>query len=77
MKAGRLHSVESDRLVALIAAFEEALYLFESNVAAATEWMSTPVRGLGSKRPLDMMRMRVETKVVFDLIGRLERGVFV
>ncbi|WP_328590095.1 antitoxin Xre/MbcA/ParS toxin-binding domain-containing protein [Pseudomonas ogarae] len=39
--------------------------------------MSTTVRGLGSKRPLDMMRTRMETKAVFDLLGKLERGVLV
>ena len=76
-KAARFSSLESDRLVALIAVFENALTLFENDVAAATEWMSTPVRGLGSKRPLDMMRTRVETEAVFDLIGRLERGALV
>ncbi|TPG74601.1 antitoxin Xre/MbcA/ParS toxin-binding domain-containing protein [Pseudomonas arsenicoxydans] len=76
-KAGRFNAVESDRLVALVAVFEEALSLFENDVAAATEWMSTPVRGLGSKRPLDMMRTRVETEAVIDLIGRLERAVLV
>ena len=76
-EAGRFNAVESDRLVALVAVFEEALCLFENDVAAATEWMSTPVRGLGSKRPLDMMRTRVETEAVIDLIGRLERAVLV
>ncbi|MDI3353322.1 DUF2384 domain-containing protein [Pseudomonas sp. UYIF39] len=73
-EVGRFNTLESDRLVALIAVSEEALSLFESDVAAAMDWMSTPVRGLGSKRPLDMMRTRVETKAVFDLIGRLERA---
>lgn len=77
VKAGRFNTLESDRLVALVAVFEEAFYLFENDVAAATDWMSTPVRGLGSKRPLDMMTTRVETKAVFDLLGRLERGVLV
>ncbi|POF43733.1 antitoxin [Pseudomonas laurylsulfativorans] len=76
-KAARFNSLESDRLVALIAVFENALTLFEDDVAAATEWMSTPVRGLGSKRPLDMIRTRVETKAVIDLIGRLDRTVLV
>lgn len=76
-KAGRFNTVESDRLVALIAVFEEALSLFENDVATATEWMRTPVRGLGSKPPLDMMGTRVQTRAVFDLIGRLERGVIV
>jgi len=70
-KAARFSSLESDRLVALITVFENALTLFEYDVAAATEWMNTPVRGLGSKRPLDMMRTRVETEAVIDLIGRL------
>jgi putative toxin-antitoxin system antitoxin component (TIGR02293 family) len=64
-------------LVALIAVFEQALYLFENDIAAATGWMSTPVRGLSSKRPLDMISTRVETNAVLDLIGRLERGVLV
>lgn len=76
-KAGRFNTVESDCLVSLVAVFEEALSLFENDVAAATEWMSTPVRGLGSKRPIDMLGTRVETKAVFDLIGQLEKGVLV
>lgn len=76
-KAGWLNAAESDRLIALIAVFEETLSLFENDVATATEWMSSPARGLGSKRPLDMIGTRVETKAVFDLIGRLERGVLV
>ncbi|WP_429581447.1 antitoxin Xre/MbcA/ParS toxin-binding domain-containing protein [Pseudomonas frederiksbergensis] len=57
--------------------FEEALSLFENDVAAVTEWMSSPVRGLGSKCPIDMLGTRVEMKAVFDLIDRLERGVLV
>jgi putative toxin-antitoxin system antitoxin component (TIGR02293 family) len=76
-KAGRFNTLESDRLVTMIAVFEKAISLFERDVAAAAGWMSTPVRGLGSKLPLDMMRVRVETKAIFDLIGRLERGVLV
>lgn len=76
-KVGRFNTVESDRLVALIVVFEDALSLFENDVAVATEWMSSPVQGLGSKRPIDMLGTRVETKAVLDLIGRLERGILV
>lgn len=76
-KAGRFDTVESDRLVALVAVFDEALSLFENDQTAATEWMTSPVRGLGSKCPLDMLGTRVEAKAVFDLIGQLERGVLV
>ena len=76
-KAGRFDTVESDRLVALVSLFEEALSLFENDKAAATKWMSSPVRGLGSRFPLDMLGTRVETKAVLDLIGQLEKGVLV
>jgi putative toxin-antitoxin system antitoxin component (TIGR02293 family) len=76
-KAGRFDTVESDRLVALVAVFDEALSFFENDQTAATKWMTSPVRGLGSKCPLDMMGTRVETKAVFDIIGQLEKGVLV
>ena len=69
-KAGRLNTLENDRLFAVITVFEESLSLFKNDVIATTEWMSTPVRGLGSKSPLDMMRTRMETNVVIDPAGR-------
>ncbi|TPG74627.1 antitoxin Xre-like helix-turn-helix domain-containing protein [Pseudomonas arsenicoxydans] len=72
-KTGRLNTVESDRLVGLIAVFGQALSSFEEDVSAATKWMCSPVRGLGSRRPIDMLCTRVETNAVLDLIGRLER----
>nr|WP_282615379.1 antitoxin Xre/MbcA/ParS toxin-binding domain-containing protein [Pseudomonas violetae] len=74
-KAGRFSTIESDRLVSLIAVFQVALALFESDVGAAKDWMTSPVRGLGSKRPLEMLGTRAETEAVLDHIGRLERGV--
>ena len=76
-KAGRFNTKESDRLVALVTLFDEALSLFENNKAAAMKWITLPVRGLGSKRPIDMLGTRVETKAVFDFIGQLEKGVLV
>lgn len=76
-KAGRLNTLESDRFFAVISVFDESLSLFKNDVIATMEWMSTPVRGLGSKSPLDMMRTRMETNVVIDPAGRLEKGVLV
>lgn len=76
-KAGRFSTIESDRLVSLFAVFQEALALFESDVGAAKYWMTSPVRGLGSKRPLEMLGTRVVANAVLDLIGRLERGALV
>ncbi|WP_080923239.1 antitoxin Xre/MbcA/ParS toxin-binding domain-containing protein [Pseudomonas simiae] len=40
--------------------------MFEDDCLAAVEWMSSPARGLGSKRPLKMLRMRVATQAVLD-----------
>lgn len=71
----RFNALESDRLVALIAVVEEAFSLSENDVAAATEWMISPVRGLDSKCPLHILETRVETEAVLDFIGRLDRGV--
>lgn len=76
-KTGRFNSVESDRLVALIAVFERAVWLFEGDHCAANRWMSSPVRGFGSRRPLDMVRTRVEMQAALDFICQLEGGVLV
>lgn len=76
-KTGRLTTAESDRLVALVAVFEEALSLFDGDLTATRIWMDSPARGLGLKKPLDMVGTRVEANAVLDLIGRLERGVLV
>lgn len=73
-KAGRFNTAESDRLIAVVGVFQEAIALFEGDVSAASGWMRSPVRGLG-KCPLVMLETRVETQAVLDLIGRLENGV--
>lgn len=45
-KAGRFNTLESDRLVALVTLFDEALSLFENDMSAATEWMGISVKSL-------------------------------
>ena len=55
--------------------FQAALALF-GNEYANHRWLQHPVRGLGSKRPIDMLSTEEDTEVVLDLIGRLEHGVF-
>ncbi|WP_154946901.1 antitoxin Xre/MbcA/ParS toxin-binding domain-containing protein [Pseudomonas fluorescens] len=42
---------------------------------AVSRWMTTPIRGLGSKATLAMLSTRVETEALLDLMGRLEHGV--
>lgn len=74
-KAGHLTSAESDRLYSLTAVLDAAYGLFEGNVSTARDWMISPARELGMSAPLKMLRTRVETQAVLDLIGRLEHGV--
>lgn len=74
VKAGRFNASESDRLIALVIVYQEAIALFEGDAEAANKWMDSPAPRLDSKRPLEMLGTRVETAAVLDLIGRLERG---
>ncbi|MDH5923683.1 DUF2384 domain-containing protein [Vibrio splendidus] len=55
--------------------FSAALALFETE-EAAHQWLEQPVLGLGNRRPIDMLSTSEDTKVVLDVIGRLEHGVF-
>ena len=72
--AGRLSTVESDQIYALVGVLNAAIELFEGDLCAAKQWMKSPVRGLHSRAPLDMMATRVETQTVMDLIGQLVQG---
>ncbi|MGH8384272.1 MAG: antitoxin Xre-like helix-turn-helix domain-containing protein [Pseudomonas sp.] len=76
-RAGRFNTVESDRLVALLSVLERAVCLFEGDLSAAKRWMCSPVRGLGSKCPIEMTGTRVETQAVLDFIGQLEKSILV
>ena len=55
--------------------FQTALALFGSE-EATNHWLKHPVRGLGNKRPIDMLSTAEDSKAILNLIGRLEHGVF-
>ncbi len=76
-KTGRFNREESDRLFRLTELFKSATDLFEGNHEGARQWLLEPVRGLGGRRPVDMLRTSVEARAVMELIGRLEHGVTV
>ncbi|PAJ76260.1 antitoxin [Pseudoalteromonas sp. NBT06-2] len=75
-KSGKFNRDESDRLYRFAEVFKAALDLFEGNNDSASLWLKSQVRGLGNKRPVDMLATSAETEAVLDLIGRLEHGVF-
>lgn len=75
-KAGRFNKDESDRFYRLAHLLDSAVELFEGDADGARRWIASPVKGLGGVRPVDMIATYAQTEAVFDLIGRLEHGVF-
>ncbi|WP_249978046.1 type II RES/Xre toxin-antitoxin system antitoxin [Vreelandella olivaria] len=75
-KAGRFKAEESDRLYRLAEVYTRTVDLFEGDLEQARQWLMKPVRGLGGRRPIEMVSTSAGTEAVFDLIGRLEHGVF-
>jgi putative toxin-antitoxin system antitoxin component (TIGR02293 family) len=73
---GRLSSSESDRLVRVARVFARALYFFDGDAAAATEWLTEAQYSFGGIPPVDLMRTEVGALEVERLIGQLEHGVF-
>jgi len=72
----RLTPDESERLLRISAIFEDALGLFEGDVAAAVKWLTTPRKALGDRAPLAYARTEPGAREVENLIGRLEHGIF-
>ncbi len=76
-RRGRLSAIESDKVFRTVKIFAAAVELFGGDRNAANVWMRSRVAGLDGKAPLEMLGTGVESNAVFDLIGRLEHGVFV
>jgi putative toxin-antitoxin system antitoxin component (TIGR02293 family) len=75
-KAGRLSTVESDRLVRIVQIFEQATGLLQGDAASASAWFQGPCRGLGGQSPLSAAETELGAAEVEQLLGRLEYGVF-
>ncbi|MNL97150.1 hypothetical protein D3C81_69850 [compost metagenome] len=75
VKTGHFSSRESERLYTLIAVLQASCQLFEGDVQTASKFFISPLRGVNSKTPLELLRKRDEAEVVIDLLGRLENGI--
>jgi putative toxin-antitoxin system antitoxin component (TIGR02293 family) len=71
----RFKAEEGEKFFRLTQLITEATKLFEGDEAKAIAWLKRPVKGLESKRSIDMAATCAESKEVLDLIGRLEHGV--
>lgn len=75
----RDHTVDtdlSDHIVALLGIFSEVLQLFEGDENDARHWLKSPEKALGNKLPIEVIELEVGRKLVHELIGRLEHGIF-
>ena len=73
--SGKLSAEESDRLVRLARVYGRALYFFDGDVEAATNWLTAPQYAFGGVRPSEMVRTDVGAQEVETLIGQLEHGI--
>jgi len=60
---------------ALLGPHRFARPLYAGDEEAARRWLGEPSRGLGGRKPVDMLTTSAESESVLDLIGRLEHGV--
>lgn len=75
-KAGSVLTVEeSDRLMRLFRLLDRA-ELVIGDRARAQRWLNTANRGLDGRDPLSMASTETGAAMVFDLLGRIEHGVF-
>ncbi|MBX3398510.1 MAG: DUF2384 domain-containing protein [Gemmataceae bacterium] len=74
--SGKLRADESEHLLRLAILFEQAADLFGGSAQSAREWLQTPARGLGGEIPWCSARTTFGARMVEDLIGRLQYGVY-
>ena len=74
--AGKLTSEESERLLRVSTVFEKAVELFEGDISAAVQWLTTPRKSFEDQSPLAYSRTELGAHEVENMIGRLEHGVY-
>jgi putative toxin-antitoxin system antitoxin component (TIGR02293 family) len=73
---GKLEPDESERLLRVSNLFEKSVELFEGDVTAAVNWLTSPKKALNRQTPLLYARTELGAREVEDLIGRLDHGIF-
>ena len=66
---------ESERVLRVGKLYRRALQVFE-DPKQATKWFSSKPKALAGKTPLELMKTEFEARLVEDLLGRIEHGVF-
>jgi len=71
----RFSPEQSARVYTLARAISAASELFNNNNVRLAQWLSKPAKGLGGKRPAELLSTPAGAEAVLTLVGRLEHGV--
>lgn len=74
-KAGHFDKNESDRIARLARIFGKAFELFGSE-DAAREWLKSPAHAMSGETPIAFCDTEIGARMVEDLIGQIDHGVF-
>jgi len=75
-KSGHFDKNESDRIARLARIFGRAVELFGSE-ESAQEWLKSPAHAMSGETPIEFCDTEVGARMVEDLLGQIDHGVFV
>jgi putative toxin-antitoxin system antitoxin component (TIGR02293 family) len=71
-----VNKAELDRVATLHLVMRDAVELFEGDREKAQRWLKRPARALEHQSPIDLLDTEAGIRMVRDLIGQLEHGVY-
>ena len=71
----RFSPEQSARVYTLARVISAARELFEGDSERMANWLNKPAKGLGGKKPAELLSTPAGAEAVLTLIGRLEHGV--
>jgi len=72
---GRFTAAESERVFRIAKLYDKAMDVFEER-NLSRKWFREPAKALGDKTPIDYADTEPGAQEVWDLLGRIEHGVF-
>jgi putative toxin-antitoxin system antitoxin component (TIGR02293 family) len=70
-----LSSDESDKLARLVRVFDQAVSVF-GDAERARKWLGTPKQRFSRRTPLQMLRTDLGGRMVEEMLGQIEYGMF-
>jgi putative toxin-antitoxin system antitoxin component (TIGR02293 family) len=70
-----LSSDESDKLARLVRVFDQAVAVFGDS-ERAREWLGKPKRRFDQRTPMQMLRTDLGGRMVEEMLGQIEHGMF-